>query len=450
MHDIGMKQNSAGFRTVALLWLTLLAVYSLGSVSATRGWWPYSQVRGVIAFVAGHAEESTTVWQKLLNDTGVLPLRFTVNPAPLAHPRSAYEPLEGLAFDSERDPPLVHVGVGAAQGYRLVTGAFDLQDSIHAALLLDPEGAVQKAWTISQNDLPWPHNPDHLIFPHGVEITRDGSIIVAYDAGSSLTKYDYCGRKLWQVEGGFHHSIDSFDGRSFWVWGSTVSGAIYGENLMQVSTMDGSVLREFSIIDIMEANPEIDILGVRQVDSADESAWAEDPFHPNDIDPLPEELTEFYPKFEAGDLLISLRSLNLIAVVDPADLKVKWWRQGAVRRQHDPDWNERGTITVFNNNMHRGYSGIVEIDPATMERRTLVDGAEHDFYTWHRGKQQELDDGSILVTAADQGRVFEVSADGRVTFDLHNLYSSEHGALALSEARFLPQSYFRELPSCKD
>ena len=438
------------FRSFGTAWLAIVIFYSLGAVSATREMWPYSQILAAWQYVAGHPEERTTLWQKIMNDTGTKPLRHAIPLGPNAYPVSAYEMLDGLPLVAERDPPIAFLGAGVRRGFRIIFGVFDFGESLHGAILLDPDGKVQNTWRITQNDLPWPHKPDHMIFPHGFEVTRDGSIIVAYEAGNSLTKYDYCSRKRWQVEGGYHHSIDLFDEETFWVWGDTEPQETYGKKLMQMSVEDGSIIRTIKIVDIIRANPDSDILGIRQIDTESGATWANDPLHPNDIDPLPKELAGFYPDFAAGDLLVSMRSINLVFVLDPESLEIKWWRGGFGRRQHDPDWNARGTITIFNNNMHLGYSSIIEVDPRTMERRTLIDGADYGFYTRIRGKHQELSDGSILVTSPLQGRVFEVSPDGTVTFDFHNSFSEEHGALGVSEARFLSTTFFRELPKCEN
>ena len=134
--------------------------------------------------------------------------------------------------------------------------------------------------------------------------------------------------------------------------------------------------------------------------------------------------------------------------MDPNTLKVKWWRIGQVRRQHDPDWNQRGTITVLNNNMHRGHSSIVEIDPRTYKSRVLVDGEKYHFYTHIQGKHQISPQGSVLITSPQQGRVFEVDANGKVVFEFLNVYDENNRLLYVSEAMLLPLNYFKELPKC--
>ena len=434
--------------TVALVWLVIGSSFAFGMVSAALRSWPYPQFVETLQFVAGSQEELSTLWQKIVNDWGDMPLRHLASSAPLAFPASAYRPLDGLPLKADRVAPIVHIGQNAMPGYRLILGTFDFRQTLHAAILLNADGEVINVWSITQNDLTWPHRPDKLILPHGLDVTRSGSIIVAYDAGSSLTKYDYCGRKLWQVAGGFHHSVDLYGEKSLWSWGNTDPDRLFGLQLIQLSVADGAVLRRFTINDIIRANPDIDIFGIRQTDAEEGSAWTDQPFHPNDIEPLPKELARHYPDFEAGDLLVSFRSLNLVFVVDPESLKVKWWSFGLTRRQHDPDWNARGTITVFNNNMHRRYSSIVEIDPTHGQHRALVDGKAYDFYSWHLGEHQVLPNGDVLITSPDQGRIFEVAPDKSVTFDFRNRFAEGEPPLSVSESRFLPLDYFRDLPTC--
>ena len=50
--------------------------------------------------------------------------------------------------------------------------------------------------------------------------------------------------------------------------------------------------------------------------------------HGNDIDPLPAALAPDFPQFAPDDLVISYATTNLLFVLDPESLKVKWWRVG--------------------------------------------------------------------------------------------------------------------------
>ncbi len=83
-----------------------------------------------------------------------------------------------------------------------------------------------------------------------------------------------------------------------------------------------------------------------------------------------------------------------------------------------------------------------------MTVRRALEGGRYDFYTWNRGKHQRYSGGGFLITSSAQGRVFEVSPDGSVTFDFRNVYGSNGKSLVLSEARFLPVDYFHEVPEC--
>jgi hypothetical protein len=206
----------------------------------------------------------------------------------------------------------------------------------------------------------------------------------------------------------------------------------------------------------MEENSDIDILGLRQEEYADRYTWTGyrgDYWHTNDVEPLTVKMAKSFPQFSAGDLLISMRSINLLFVLDPNSLKVKWWRIGQTRRQHDPDWQLDGSITVYDNNMHRNTSRITRINPADYSAEILYDGVKEDFYSRIRGKHQVLPNNNILITISQQGRVLEVTNSGEVAFEFLNPYRSKNNAkLLISEARYLPINYFtfKEAPKCKE
>ena len=438
-------------RTVAIVWLTFCSAFFLGLYVYSTQIWPYPIVRSVERFISGDVAESTTIVEKLMNDFNFKPARHIVhNKTEYAY--RDYLEVDGLMLNKNRMRPLLFLSPKATLGYRVLYGVFNFEKTVHGVVLFNPDGEVHHVWYTSQEGVGWGHQPDANVYPHGFEIASDGSIVVAYDSGTSLTKYDWCGNVVWQIMGGFHHSI-SFDGQgALWTWGNTESDEPYGQYLVKIDYETGEVLRKFHLFEIYDANPEIDTMGMRQADTPEKSEWLLDVpgdiLHANDIDPLPPDLALHYPQFNVGDLLISLRSPNLIFVMDPETHRIKWWRQGAVRRQHDPDWNDQGTITIFNNNMHRGYSSIVEMDPVTLKTNKVVAGDAYGFYTWVRGKHQRIPGGGYLITSTEQGRVFEVNSQGEVTFEFINRYGENNEFLAISEARYLPMDFFKGIKKC--
>ena len=218
--------------------------------------------------------------------------------------------------------------------------------------------------------------------------------------------------------------------------------------MSKVNHENGNVLGRISFEDINKANPNIDILSIRR--QLFKGIWLNDRYHLNDIEPLPRRYAEAFPMFKAGDLLISVRSLNLIFIMDPDTLKVKWWRVGQTRRQHDPDWQADGTITVFDNNMRDKalerdrdrYSRIWRMDPASFEAKIVYDGQSDNFYTSRRGKHQMFPNGNILITSSEQRRVLEVTPDGETVFEFLNKYDNINNLL-VSEAIWVRSDFFK-------
>jgi hypothetical protein len=292
-------------------------------------------------------------------------------------------------------------------------------------------------------------------FIHGVAVLKDASVIFGFDDGVSLQRFDACGRRIWAVPGQFNHAV-SLDDDQRYIWTLWES-----KEIVKIATADGTIVKRISMADIAAANPTNDILELRQEDfdkGNDNSrkvpyTWADDPFHLNDVEPLPAAIAGAFAGFQAGDLLVSARSLNLIFVMDPETLKVRWWHSGSWRRQHDPDWEPTGEITIFDNRMNRGYSRIVSIVPGSRAVRVVYDGRVNDFYSRIRGKHQTTAAGTLLITSPQQGRVFEVERDGHVVFEMLNIRpGSGDFNYPLSEAIWLPSdtSLFKEGAPCEN
>jgi len=337
-----------------------------------------------------------------------------------------------------------------ADGWRLLAGAFVLDGEFeNAALLLSPELEVVRLWVLDEVPIEGADKPrpKYRKFVHGIEILPDGSLIFTFDGSMSLQRFDACGIRQWATAGAFHHAVTLDDtGEAVWTFNAE-------DAVAQVSVGDGEVLREIEIEDVIAANPMIDILEIRRKHynalgtnaRSTKGEWMPDPFHFNDVDPLSATLAKKFNGFASGDLLLSSRSLSLVYVIDPDSLQIKWWRAGAVQQQHDPDWLPSGKFLVLNNRMSHDFSQVVELDPATFDTTTVLDGRDYDFYTRIRGKQQMLHDGTLIITSPQQGRAFEVNTQGNVVLELANTKSDDDDTnYVVSELRWLPPDYFEQ------
>lgn len=384
---------------------------------------------------------------------------------PLVKQPSEFSPVKS-SVQGVGDGLVVRQGPGTpARGWRIIGGIIDVKGSLqNAAVLLSPDLEIVHYWPLVEDAaIGVEFDPPLRKVLHGLAVLRDGSVIYSFDGGESLHRKDKCGRTMWAIPGTYHHLVTLDDAEST-VWALRTDSA--GETdepsdtadpagdvkLVQVATGNGDIKREFSIADIISANPEIDILELRRRHPPDlggnhpglTAEWLQDPIHMNDIDPLPARLAEKFPMFSPGDLLISAREINLIFVMDPATLKVKWWAIGSTIRQHDADWQADGSLSVLNNRMGHGYSEITRLDPATRAATVAVDGNAIDFYTRRRGSHQPLPDGGFLIASTQQGRIIEVSADGQLAMDFHNRTKEENLAnTILSAGVFFPEGAFK-------
>ena len=425
---------------VAVMYLGAIVIGVWGYCVGKHHWWPYSLIKQVSEFVEGDPEEvKTTVIQKLTNDFGGEPHRKLVTyDANRAHPERTYQTLKLPRKRARRADPQVYLNERATQGLRFIYGSFDHQEGLNGALLLSPDGELLWEWVVHERQISWKQAAtEERKFPHGVLVRADGSLIFSFDNGVSLQKFDRCSRQLWATKSRVDHSLNfDPDGR---IW-----GVVSPDKLAVFDAKSGKRAKVVNMKRWVYSNPAIDPLGLRQIDYNNKSRWSTRGggyWHPNDAEPLPAAYAKAFPQFEPGDLLVSFRSINLIFVISPKSQKIKWWRIGAWRRQHDPDWRPDGTITVFNNNMHQKVSSIVKIDPKTYQHEVIFDGVKEKFYTWMRGKHEILDNGHIVVSSPQQGRVFEVTPEGEVVFEFVNRYDDQR-TLLVSEMVTLPVDYF--------
>lgn len=342
-------------------------------------------------------------------------------------------------------------------GWRLLWGIFDVDGTPgYAVVALAPDFSIRRVWPIGDAILHKHHfSIGQMPFPHGFAILPDGSMLLAFDNVYLPLRIDSCGRPLWSGDARITHAFTPDDaGKAAWGVGSE-------GDIREIDLATGRTVRRISVDQLRKANPELGVFDARRIDDNalgenprnDPPRYFDDPFHINDVEPLPRRLAAAFPEFAPGDLLVSMRSLNLIAVIDPRTLKMRWLSNDLTLRQHDPDWEPDGTITVFDNQNGHAASRIVRIDPRMHTHTVVLPGEPLAFYSRIRGKHQSLPGGGMLVTSSQQGRIFEVGGDHRISFELL-VHAPGHPAknFVTSEAVFLPTDSptLRKVLSCPE
>lgn len=323
-------------------------------------------------------------------------------------------------------------------GLTLVSSAWSTSVGLIPGLrLIDREGQVLHEWMVDPaKAFPNPPTRDqalHMIDIQGSYLFPNGDVLVNLDYTGTV-RLDACGNVQWQLPVGSHHSIARADDGSFWIPAVSaaprtetprhpdgppgLAGSVYHDLILNVDE-DGEVRDSIHVLDVLYAN------GLEWHLADSEQQNDADPTHLNDVEPLPSELADQYPLFEAGDLAVSLRDLDLVFVMDPTSERVRWHTSRPFIKQHDPDFIGNGWISIFDNRWDGtsrgtmlGGSRVIAIQPHTDSVRTLFPTEDSDpFYTDHAGNSQILENGNLLLTESETGRVVEVGPDGRTVWE---------------------------------
>src|SRR5207237_5000097 len=137
-----------------------------------------------------------------------------------------------------------------------------------------------------------------------------------------------------------------------------------------------------------------------------------------------------FPQFKAGQVLVSLRNLNLVAVLDPATGAVVWAARGPWRAQHDARFLDNGHLLIFDNLGSPRGSRVLEYDPQTQAFPWSYPGETGTpFLSRIRGMCQRLPNDNTLIVNSDGGEVFEVTPQREV------VWSCSCGRVELNRAR---------------
>ena len=306
------------------------------------------------------------------------------------------------------------------------------------AMLLDMDGHVLHRWRPEAGGSNW----------HYVRLLPDGDLLVCVE-DEMLMRLDWSSRVLWKTPMRAHHDIAVAENGDIY----TLSGAeemvaffglrapIINEYIEVLDGTTGASKKRLSLFALFPKDFSFSAFGRvhAQIFDSQDYLWriltlkkkgrpllrrltGFDIFHANALKIIDRAIPGLCQK---GDLLLSLRSLDRIAIVDPVrgvNGGVRWsWGPGVLEEQHDPSLLDDGHILVFDNGTRRKFSRIVEFDPRT---RSVV-WEYHDlgavpFYSSWGGAAQRFLNGNTLITESDEGRVFEVTKGGERVWSYMN------------------------------
>ncbi|HYR90539.1 MAG TPA: aryl-sulfate sulfotransferase [Terriglobia bacterium] len=166
-----------------------------------------------------------------------------------------------------------------------------------------------------------------------------------------------------------------------------------------------------------------------------------DYLHMNAASPIPESAGHTDPRFKPGNVIVSYRYINTLALVDRDSKKIVWKTVGLTIGQHNPHFVPgglpgTGNLLVFDNgyvdgntNPYRAstrpYSRVLEINP--LDKSIVWEyTAENSnrpiwtFFSHYISGVQRQPNGNTLICEGSNGRIFEVTPTGEIVWEYVN------------------------------
>jgi len=273
-------------------------------------------------------------------------------------------------------------------------------------------------------------------------LLENGDIITSSGEGD-LIKLNFCSDLLWRNERHFHHSIEIFEENQIivptWYENTSYLKNYISSNLKVrddgfafVNLTNGEILKEYSLIKILLENgyEGLVTLAISQINMPDDINI--DPIHLNDAEPI-----LFTDKFvKKGDVMLSSRHLNFVALYRPSNNKIIFLVQGLFSMQHDLDYQGNGVFTFFgndnirhnsNDNRLKDSSSIYSYDMKTNKVEIIQDLSSIGIAINSQGLHEYVNNGIFLDTAS---QIFIVNEKNEILFNLSiNLNEEKFGAL---------------------
>ncbi|MEE3327942.1 MAG: arylsulfotransferase family protein [Myxococcota bacterium] len=348
---------------------------------------------------------------------------------------SAIGYLAGSAAAGPTQGVVLHDAARSAPGFNLITSGHG-----PVAVLMRMDGTVVHEWTVPF-DRVFPDHPrskrsrearrnfwrDVILFPNG-------DLVVIWEL-FGIFKLDRDSNILWAVPEPAHHDLQ--------LTGTGEIVHLQAERKMIPGIPDRPAIEDFIItrdgegrelrrVALSRALENVNWLklrrkfwqraGERDYGLSENSAY--DPFHTNSLRLLSQaDASKLGRLFKAGDALVSMGTLDTVAILDLEEGVTRWSQQGPFGMQHSARLSPRGEILLFNNFVTPTLSSAMALDPRTREVTWEFRGVDsRPLHSRRSGGVQLLGNGNVLIAETDGGRGLEVTREGEVVWEFHSPY----------------------------
>jgi hypothetical protein len=310
------------------------------------------------------------------------------------------------------------------------------------AFLMGMDGRIVHEWSLPFSEI-WDQSaavrdpvPDNFIYWRKAKLFPNGDLLAVYIGSGStpygygLVKVDKDSNLIWKYMRNVHHDVDvAEDGNIYTLTHIILPSSLPGygdlqfpllEDSLAVLSPDGQELKSISLLKAIERSEYKSILDRPEKPVGKRGDY----LHSNSVDVIGRTLAGKFPFAEEGQVLISLRTLNMLVLLDVDSETIVWAATGPWLQQHDPDFLENGNILLFDNQGHSGPGGasrVIEFNPVTHKIEWNYTGtAAAPLQSVIRSAQQRLPNGNTLITESNNGRIIEVTPEGELVWEYRN------------------------------
>jgi hypothetical protein len=300
-------------------------------------------------------------------------------------------------------------------------------------LLIDMNGRVVHRWNLATERATL--LPDgHVVIMKGSKVLEydwDGNLVWQYKVPSGPIEEDY-----YPTPGIIHHDLERLpNGNTIFLYHEEVPSKykklikdpkrravkLIGDCISEVNR-DGKVVWEW------HGYNHLDLNDYSKVDGIDD--WT----HTNSVQVLQENhwYNEGYKEFKPGNVMISIRHLNLVVIIERDTKKIVWKYKGdymgGMAHQHEARMIKvgmpgAGNILIFDNGVgapgssgHDGMTVVFELNPVTNKIVWKYEDGT-DFFSAIQGTEERLPNGNTFISESCSGTLYEVTPGDKVVWE---------------------------------